>query len=328
MLSGKWWGRILLVLALVFYSIVFYAVNFRFLADKIFYQPNHKIFATQATNKIEGDQLVIGVVINGEAKAYPIELIGYHHQVQDTIGGAPVMITYCTVCHTGRVFHPIVNGKKETFRLVGMDHFNAMFEDNATKSWWRQVTGEAITGPLKGTVLAEIPSQQMTVAAWLKENPSSLILQPDPDFTRHYAGLQEYGKGTAKGGLEGTDTSSWKPKSRVVGIEYNKVSKAYDWNTLVQKRMIQDSLAQLPLLLTIEKDSASFHAFDRRLGGKILQFTYADNKITDSNTNSTWNENGRCTNGVLQDYQLKRIQASQEFWLSWKTFHPNTTEYN
>jgi hypothetical protein len=63
------------------------------------------------------------------------------------------MITYCTVCRTGRVFEPVVNGKFEKFRLVGMDHFNAMFEDVTTKSWWRQVTGEAITGKLKGQQL-------------------------------------------------------------------------------------------------------------------------------------------------------------------------------
>lgn len=59
------------------------------------------------------------------------------------------MVTYCTVCRTGRVYSPMVNGKLETFRLVGMDHFNAMFEDASTKSWWRQSNGDCIAGPLK-----------------------------------------------------------------------------------------------------------------------------------------------------------------------------------
>jgi hypothetical protein len=66
------------------------------------------------------------------------------HQVRDSINHIPVMVTYCTVCRTGRIYNPIVNGKAETFRLVGMDHFNAMFEDATTKSWWRQSTGECI----------------------------------------------------------------------------------------------------------------------------------------------------------------------------------------
>jgi hypothetical protein len=49
------------------------------------------------------------------------------------------------------VFSPVVDGRSETFRLVGMDHFNAMFEDASTHSWWRQANGEAIAGPSKGS---------------------------------------------------------------------------------------------------------------------------------------------------------------------------------
>ena len=90
-------------------------------------------------------------MINGEAKAYPIQLIGYHHQVMDTVGNEPVIITYCTVCRTGRVYSSSLNGRHESFRLVGMDHFNAVFEDETTKTWWQQATGEAIAGPLKGS---------------------------------------------------------------------------------------------------------------------------------------------------------------------------------
>ncbi|MEO7046706.1 MAG: DUF3179 domain-containing (seleno)protein, partial [Ferruginibacter sp.] len=141
--NSRWWRKILLLLFVLLYAGIFYLVNFKFLADKMFYQPKNKILATVTTNKIDSNKLVIGVQINGEAKAYPIEIIGYHHQVQDTVGGSPVMVSYCTVCRTGRVFSPFVNGKFEKFRLVGMDHFNAMFEDATTKSWWRQATGVA-----------------------------------------------------------------------------------------------------------------------------------------------------------------------------------------
>ncbi|RYG05925.1 MAG: DUF3179 domain-containing protein, partial [Chitinophagaceae bacterium] len=120
--------KVVLSLVLAFYVVIFYMFNFRFLADKMFYQPQNKELASVPENKIANDKLVIGISHNGEAKAYPIQLIGYHHQVMDTIAGKPVMITYCTVCRTGRVFDPTVDGKIEKFRLVGMDHFNAMFE--------------------------------------------------------------------------------------------------------------------------------------------------------------------------------------------------------
>ena len=138
--NGKTWEKISLSLALVGYIVVFVLFNYRFDADKIFHQPANKSFIPVAAS-IDKSKLVIGVVINGEAKAYPIQLIGYHHQVMDTVGNEPVIITYCTVCRTGRVYSTMVNGRHESFRLVGMDHFNAVFEDETTKTWWQQATG-------------------------------------------------------------------------------------------------------------------------------------------------------------------------------------------
>ena len=92
--KNKTWAKVLLGLFLVLYGLVFYAFNFKFLADKMFYQPQHKNLAAIAENKVGLDKLVIGVAINGESKAYPIEIIGYHHQVQDTLAGQPIMVTY------------------------------------------------------------------------------------------------------------------------------------------------------------------------------------------------------------------------------------------
>src|SRR3954451_16831793 len=90
---SKKWRKVGLIFLLAFYTVIFYFFNFRFQADKMFYQPRHKSFADVRDTKIAANKLVIGVEINGEAKAYPIQLIGYHHQVRDTIGHTPVMIT-------------------------------------------------------------------------------------------------------------------------------------------------------------------------------------------------------------------------------------------
>lgn len=326
---SKIWRKVLLCLGLVFYAVVFYFFNFRFLAEKMFLQPHTQTFALAADNKIKGETLVLGVEINGESKAYPIQIIGYHHQVRDVVGNTPVMITYCTVCRTGRAFSPVVNGKVETFRLVGMDHFNAMFEDATTKSWWRQATGVAITGPLKGTALKELPSHQTTLSVWLREHPSSAIMQPDTLFTRQYADLALYDNGTIKGGLERRDSLSWKPKSWVIGIDQNNAAKAYDWNQLVREKWIQDSLPGLPLLISLEKDKVNFHVWDRTVNGKVLQFDQAPSadELTDRDTHSTWNSDGLCVDGALKGNKLQPVQAYQEFWHSWQTFHPRTTKY-
>jgi hypothetical protein len=324
--NSKIWKKIVVVLILIFYGFVFYQFNFKFLADKMFYQPKNKLLLSASSDTTNRNHLIIGVAINGEAKAYPIEIIGYHHQVRDTIGGEPVMITYCTVCRTGRAYSPYVNGKPENFRLVGMDHFNAMFEDATTKSWWRQESGTAIAGPLEGTTLVEIPSQQMKLGDWLVLHPNSYVLQPDSNFKKEYADLKGYDEDTLKSSLEKRDSASWKFKSWVIGVNVNNHFKAYDWNILANKKIIEDSVANNPLLLTMNKDERTFYVLNRNTSDGVLHFIYdSTNEILhDDKTNSTWNINGVCIDGVMKGAQLKPVQAYQEFWHSWKEFHPHT----
>jgi hypothetical protein len=318
-------AKIVFTLLLAAYGLLFYYANYKFQADKIFYQPKTKMFADATANKVQAHKLVIGVVNNGEAKAYPIQVIGYHHQVRDTVGGMPVMITYCTVCRTGRVFSPVINGKQETFRLVGMDHFNAMFEDEATKSWWQQATGVAVAGDLKGKALREIPSRQAKLQSWLAAYPNSLVLQPDTIYNKQYKSLSDFDDGTTDDELEKRDSASWRFKSWVIGVEHNGTATAYDWNMLYENRLIQDSMPGMPLMITLENDTASFHVFSRKINDDVLTFSVlSDGNITDTKTASVWTPSGLCIDGPMKGIGLLPLQASQEFWHSWKSFHPAT----
>ncbi|HEY0655404.1 MAG TPA: DUF3179 domain-containing (seleno)protein [Chryseosolibacter sp.] len=320
---GKTPSRVLVSLSLVLYGVVFYFFNFKFLAEKMFYQPENKIFAVSSQSRVPLDRLVVGVSHNGESKAYPIEIIGYHHQVRDTVGGKAVMVTYCTVCRTGRVFSPEVDGKVENFRLVGMDHFNAMFEDESTKSWWRQVSGEAIAGPRKGEVLQELFSEQMSLRAWLALHPASQIMQPDTVFQKDYDDLQGFDKGTIKSGLEKRDSLSWKEKSWVVGVQQGMTARAYDWNDLIRERVINDTLNAIPIVIVLEDDSATFRVFRR----DSLEFEMRAQKLVDKQTGSDWSWAGQSTSGTLAGKTLPLVQSYQEFWHSWKTFHPQTSQF-
>jgi len=316
-------------LLLVVYGVIFYLFNFEFLADKMFIQSENKRLADVKDNTVSIKQLVVGVSLNGEAKAYPIEIIGYHHQVRDTVGGEAIMVTYCTVCRTGRVFSPTVNGQTETFRLVGMDHFNAMFEDSRTRSWWRQVNGEAIAGKLKGQLLREIPSEQMRLESWIGQHPNTLILQPDTLFKEEYDGLKNYDEGKSKSDLTKPDSLSWKEKSWVVGVSLGLYATAYDWKDLKKRRVINDEVSAIPLVIVLENDTASFHVWNRIAGRDTLTFVYSDSLKTmvDTRTHSLWDWSGRCEQGSLKGTQLKTVQSYQEFWHSWRTFHPQTKQF-
>lgn len=323
--SGRW-VKLAVAALLVFWLVVVFMFNFRMKADKMFYQPETKKLVSVSENKISQKQLVLGVALNGESKAYPIEVIGYHHQVRDTIGGEPVMVTYCTVCRTGRVFRPLVDGQHEVFRLVGMDHYNAMFEDSKTGTWWRQVNGEAIVGPLKGNQLIEVPAEQMTLEAWISRHPETKILQEDSLFKEEYEGLANYDEGGKRGRLTGTDSVSWGDKSWVVGVQIGMEPRAYDWIELLKTKVINDQIGSTPVVVAVENDSASFHVWQRP---DSLTFNLSSDSLNlvDDKTSSKWNWEGKCIEGKLMGTSLEQIQSYQEYWHSWKTFRPQTTQY-
>jgi hypothetical protein len=317
--TAKWYVSIAIAIALY----IFLMTNYKLQADKMFYQPNQKVFTSSKDTKVRNDQLVIGVTIHGESKAYPVEIIGYHHQIRDTLGNEPIMVTYCTVCRSGRVYRPVVNGKTESFRLVGMDHFNAMFEDETTGSWWRQVNGEAIAGSLKGNRLEEIFSQQATLRSWLDEHPFSKVLAADTTFNEEYEALKNFDEGTMESGLEKRDSLSWKEKSWVIGVKLNGLSRAYDWNDMLKEKIVNDTLAGERILIAIESDSATFHVWKT----DSLKFSNQRNQLSDLNTNSTWNWKGEAVSGALTGAKLKPVQAYQEFWHSWEFFNKQTTKF-
>jgi hypothetical protein len=320
LLKSHWKKKWPLAIPLLLLAAVVYMANFKMAADAMFKQPEQLLLVNAQSNKVDTKRLVLGVSINGEAKAYPIQFLGYHHHIQDTVGGKAVLVTYCTVCRTGRVFEPIVNGKKEKFRLVGMDHFNAMLEDATTKSWWRQVTGEAIAGKLKGQQLPEVYSTQTSLAEWLRLNPSSLIMQADPAFVKSYDSTMKYESGASRSKLTGTDSLSWKDKSWVIGVKAGKETKAYDWNELKTKRMIADKIGETPVLLVIAGDNKTFFAFERPDPINAF-FLHGDTLLY---RNRFFRIDGK---GIDTAFSLKTLQASQEFWHSWRTFYPGTRRY-
>ena len=317
--KSTWKRKWLLIIPFLFLGVVVYMTNFKMAADAMFKQPKQLLLVSAESNKVDSNRLVLGVSINGEAKAYPVQFLGYHHHIQDTIGGKPVLVTYCTVCRTGRVFEPVVNGKKEKFRLVGMDHFNAMLEDATTKSWWRQVTGEAIAGKLKGQKLPEVFSTQTSLASWLQLNPNSFVMQPDPAFIKSYDSTFKYETGKSKSKLTGTDSLSWKDKSWVVGIKVGEERKAYDWNQLQKERVIHDKIENTSLVLVLAADNKSFFAFERAGDAKFIM-----NSDTIVYNNKHFRIDGK---GIDTSFSLKPLPAYQEFWHSWQTFNPRTKKY-
>lgn len=312
------WHKMLASASLLVTGTVVYVIVFKMSADRMFIQPNSIVLRRAEQSAVERSRLVVGVDINGDERAYPVQFLGYHHQVRDVVNGTPILVSFCTVCRTGRVFSPVIDGRIESFRLVGMDHFNAMFEDNSTGSWWRQATGESVVGPRKGRALAEFPSLQITLAEWLVLHPNSLIMQPDSALQNKYGKGFDYETGASRKALTGTDTVPWHDKAWVVGITVNGESKAYDWYRLRRERTVNDELGGKPIVLAIASDGASFFAFERP--DQHARFSMrGDSLVGPAETYAL--------NGHSSSSELRPLFASQEFWHSWRTFHPGTKTY-
>jgi len=323
---GSTGGKIFKAAVLLVCLASFYITDFKFKAETMFEEPQTVKFADAIHNKVPESSLVIGVVNQGVAKAYPLVYLGYHHKVQDNVGAEPVLVTYCTMCRTGRVYSPVINGTRQNFRLVGARHYNAIIEDEGTKTWWYQATGNAAVGKLKGSQLKELPYEQSTLGAWLNKHPASLILQPDRHYLSDYDDLKNYDRLQAvdkDSTLKNKDTLI--RKSWVVGAIANGQAKAYDWRRLFKRRLLNDDVNHIPLLLAIEGDSLTYHAFNRTVGGKALHFGLdSSGTLTDHETASTWDWDGLATAGRLTGSRLDKIQSYQEYWHSWKHFHPGT----
>lgn len=326
-LHGTLRRRLLLGLFTVVVAGVAYGTAFAFSAEKMFREPTTLAFAGPEKSGIPLDAVVLGVAQGGEARAYPVDLIGYHHKVLDKVGGSPVLVTYCTMCRTGRVYNPVIDGVPQRFRLVGARHYNAVIEDEQTGTWWYQGSGRAAVGPRAGRQLEAVAYEQTTLRSWVAAHPETTVLQPDPAFAAEYAELAGYDRRRPPS-PDGSDPR-WSRRSWVIGVVVGEATKAYPWDDLVSRQVVSDTVGGAPILITVEADGASFHAFRRDLGGETLTFSLeaGGKAMIDAATNSRWSLRGEGLSGPHAGHKLAPVQAHQEYWHSWKNFHPTTATW-
>lgn len=321
-MKGRRRRRVGAVVVIVFSLGITYLTTEVFDPNLIFREPQDLKFSGESGNKVPTQSVVIGVEHAGVAKAYPVNYLAYHHKVRDTVGGLSVLVTYCSLCRTGDVYSPEVDHKPVTFTLVGLDRFNAVLEDEGTGSWWNQTSGEAVVGPLKGTQLPLVPSEQMTLGSWLRKHPNSLVMQPDPASSEGYAQTEKYDY------YRPNDTA-WASWSWVVGASADGRSKAYPWSELVATRVVNDQIGSTPVVVAVESDTTSFHVWNRNVDGQALDFALDSTSkyLRDAQTGSLWDWTGICVDGSLVGKKLGFIQSSQEYWHAWQSFQPETTKW-
>jgi hypothetical protein len=293
--------------------------------EKMFHPYEAPAFENADKAPVHPDDMVITVLLGGHARAYPVLTMGYHHIVNDTVEGVPIAVTYCTLCHTGIVWDPMVDGKRLHFRLAGINNGNALLRDEETRSVWQQSTGEAIFGPLKGQHLKLVHSSELTYALWRKEQPQGDVLKPDAPYLPEYEkkGWETYVEKTPA--MIDTSKSGINPHQLMLGVGAAGKTKAYPVNSILAARLIQDEVGDSPVLVVVGPDGSSIRVFEaaeltfaRGEGGNVMQ---------DAETGSGWNFQGCAVEGKLAGRCLKPIDAYKDYWFDWMNHHPQTSVF-
>lgn len=297
-------------------ALFFWLTNYYFIADSLFQQPKLLSFESAEKNKVPEKTMVIGITYKGLSKAYPTSFAVYHHQIVDSIGDKKIMITYCGLCRTGRIFEPYVDGEYTSFRLVGVHQSNAVFEDDKTKSWWSQENGKCIAGPQKGKSLPEYMSYSMTLKTWLSLYPMSTVMQADPSFAKRYTNGDYYEVSPENPHNESLN-GHWNKHTFILGLSKGNDALAIQWNHLLADQLIQTRLGNKPFILVLSSDKESFVAFENPLNHKATLFndTLFIKQIP-------YALNGKSYHKHTAD--LTSIAVYREFWFSWQHAHPTT----
>ena len=287
---------------------------------------NPKFAGVQGSQFVSDSDVVIGLEINGDARAYPLFILVWHEIVNDRVGDVPVAVTYCPLCYTNQVFERIINGNEVEFGTSGkLYNSNLLMYDRWTESYWSQALGTAVTGELTGMQLKTIPFDVITWGDWKKLHPDTLVLTTDTGHLRSYA-TDPYGDYYTDPRIifpvEHSDDRTH-PKEIILGFNEDGIYKAYKQNDVEIKKIINDDIGETSLML-VSLFSQNSRAFDRTLNGEILEFEFVDDKILDTKTKSEWNYDGVAISGPLEGNKLTRMSIEPGFWFEWVAFHPDT----
>ena len=290
---------------------------------------NPVFVGVQNSGFVSDSDVVIGLEINGEVKAYPLFILVWHEIVNDIVGGVPVSVTYCPLCYTNQVFERIINGQDVEFGTSGkLYNSNLLMYDRLTESYWSQALGMAVTGELSGYQLNLIPFDVITWGDWKTLHPDTLVLTTDTGYIRSYDS-DPYGDYYVEPRImfpvEHTD-DRMHPKEVIVGLSQGNTYKAFKQNDVESNVVINDHVASAPILI-VSLFSQNSRVFERTVDGDVLDFEYHEGNIVDTQTYSEWNYDGLSISGTYEGKQLDRLPVEPGFWFEWVSFHPRTLVY-
>ncbi len=300
------------------------------------YEPR---FSTAAETDawLDGEDLVLGYADGEQAFAYPIKILNFHEMASHEVNGRHILASYCPLCRSGIVYDRVLPGADAPL-LLG--NTSALYEsdmvmfDHQTGSYWNQVSGEAIVGPLSGQRMAILPSQMTTWSSWKTLYPDSLALSENTGFPRNYRSdpFAAYGQALNNGSRflfpvsEAGRDPRLGPGDIVLGLKVGDVIRAYALAALGDA-VVHDRLNATDVVLFIREEGPSGAAYLPQVEGRTLSFLFEEGHFLDRQTGSLWNLAGHAVQGELAGAQLEPLAARSTFWFSLVANYPEVEVY-
>ena len=281
-----------------------------------------------AAKYLAQDDLVFGVEIAGDARAYPLRIMGWHEMFNDTIGGVPVALAYCTLCGSGILYETLSPGRDKAlvFGSSGLLYrSNKLMFDWETLSLWNQFTGEPVAGPLahSGIRLKTRPVTITTWAEWRAAHPRTKVLALETGYRRDYGSEAVYKDYFASPDLMFPSLvrpdSPLRQKAYVFGIRAFGAAKAWPLAAFTGGAVINDAMAGRDLVLLGDAASRTVRAYER--SGRLFKAHGESGKSPGKlqGPGGDWTVTEDALIGPTGD-RLARVAGHIAYWFAWDSY--------
>ncbi len=219
-----------------------------------------------------------------------------------------------------------IDGLKLTFHLSGINNQNFLMRDEETGTYWQQINGVAVSGPLAGRVLKLIPSDELTFALWKTEQPHGTILKDVSAYASQYSPKDWDVKMKKARTVLSFPQPGVAQRDIMLGIQAFGASRAFPYETVLRQKLVKDHIGTEPIILVVGPDNQSVRVF------RTHQDFYRTSEnglffLMDASTGSKWNFQGCATEGRAVGSCLEPVYVIKDYWFDWRNYNPTTTIY-
>ena len=289
---------------------------------------NPEMITADKAAYLEDDNVVFGIEINGDVRAYPKRILAWHEMFTDNIGGVEIAGVYCTLCGTVIPFRTKFNDVQHNLGTSGfLYRSNKLMYDRKTQSLWSTTRGEPVMGPLvdKGIKLEYESVVTTTWGEWRKRHPKTTVLSLNTGHDR------PYGEGVAYAEYFGTDKLMFNTpfkddrlanKREILALRFAAAPDqqlAIDTEFLKKNPLYTGKIGAQEFIVLTDKSGAN-RVYDPQ-SIKLVDYDQAG-AVTDDQGNQWKVEESRLVGAG--DKQLKRLPYHRAFWFGWHAAFPQT----